>query len=111
MSHKRNLRFSSHNTRQFQERSIHADDLNNDIDTQLIDQSIHASHLPDFFFHVTHDTHNDKWHVKEVRAKAANIYETRQEAIDGAKELISKTTSGHIVIHKDDGSFELLDYY
>lgn len=59
------------------------------------------------FFHVTHSRDDDKWRIKEVHGGEEFIHNTKEEAINKAKELANKTDC-HVVIHRDDGTFEII---
>lgn len=63
------------------------------------------------FFHVTHNKQENKWHVKEVKAKAYDTYDSRDEAIKAAEKKAKGTEQGHVVIHKEDGKFDTVENF
>lgn len=57
-------------------------------------------------YHVVPRTRG-QWGVKKENAeKASTTEDSKQEAIDSAKELAKKNKPSQIIIHKKDGSFQ-----
>lgn len=63
------------------------------------------------FFHVTYNTSEDKWHVKEVKAQNYDSYDSKEEAIAQAEEKAKNVEQGHVVIHREDGKFDTVESF
>ncbi|MDD9139503.1 MAG: DUF2188 domain-containing protein [Candidatus Cardinium sp.] len=63
------------------------------------------------FFHVTHNKADNKWHVKEVKAKDYDTYDSKEEAVKRAEEQAKSMDRGHVVIHREDGKFDTIENF
>lgn len=63
------------------------------------------------FFHVTHNKNENKWHVKEVKAQDYETYDSKDEAIKKAEEKAKSVDRGHVVIHREDGKFDVVENF
>ncbi len=70
-----------------------------------------ATEAKGYFFHVTHDKNNNKWHVKEVRDTEYETYNSKDEAIKYAEENAKNVEQGHVVIHREDGKFDTVESF
>ena len=61
------------------------------------------------FFHVTPSRADNKWRVKEVRANGAIACDTKEEALQRARELKNEVENGHVVVHDEHGRFEIIE--
>ena len=65
--------------------------------------------LRSHFFHVTPSRSDSKWRVKEVHANGAIACDTKEEALQRARELKNEVDNGHVVVHDEHGRFEVID--
>ena len=58
-------------------------------------------------YHVVYNKIDEDWKVKLQKAeRASGVFETKEEAVDYAKELAKDADLGQIKIHKKDGVIE-----
>jgi Uncharacterized protein conserved in bacteria (DUF2188) len=74
-------------------------------DTSTRGQASPSSH----FYHVSHHKSDGKWHVKEVRGNHETTHDTKEKALEEARRLAKQAEHGHIVLHREDGSFETVE--
>jgi hypothetical protein len=52
-------------------------------------------------------TEDGEWRVKRTGAERADsVHETKDKAVDRARDLAKQLTVGQVIIHKKDGSIE-----
>lgn len=61
------------------------------------------------FFHVTHNKETGKWYVKEVKSEDQTTHDSKEKAVKKAEALARNVEQGHIVIHREDGTFETIE--
>jgi len=58
-------------------------------------------------YHVVYDSSDEKWKVKlQGATRASAAFDTKQEAIDRARELAKNNEPSQVIVHKKDGTFE-----
>jgi len=61
------------------------------------------------FYHITPSRSDGKWQVKEVNAQGAIAFDTREEALNRAREMKNEMENGHVVLHDEHGRFEVVE--
>ncbi|MGD8718183.1 MAG: DUF2188 domain-containing protein [Candidatus Zixiibacteriota bacterium] len=58
-------------------------------------------------YHVVHDGDENLWKVKREGAdRASSTHDTKEEAVDKARELAKNNEPSQIIIHKQDGKIQ-----
>lgn len=62
-------------------------------------------------YHVVPNSSGEKWVVSQERAEFRREFETKDEAVDFAKERARKEELGQVKVHKKDGNMEYESTY
>ncbi len=62
-------------------------------------------------YHVVPNSSGEKWVVSQERAEFRREFETKDEAVQLAKELARKEELGQVKVHKKDGNMEYESTY
>ena len=62
-------------------------------------------------YHVVPNSSGEKWVVSQERAEFRRVFETKDEAVEFAKERARKEELGQVKVHKQDGNMEYESTY
>jgi uncharacterized protein DUF2188 len=62
-------------------------------------------------YHVVPNSSGEKWVVSQERAEFRREFETKEEAVQFAKERARKEELGQVKVHKKDGNMEYESTY
>lgn len=62
-------------------------------------------------YHVVPNSSAEKWVVSQENAEFRREFETKEEAVDFAKERAGKEELGQVKVHKKDGNMEYESTY
>ena len=62
-------------------------------------------------YHVVPNSSGEKWVVSQEKAEFRREFETKDEAVDFAKERARKEELGQVKVHKKDGNMEYESTY
>jgi hypothetical protein len=62
-------------------------------------------------YHVVPNSSGEKWVVSQERAEFRREFDTKDEAVDFAKERARKEELGQVKVHKKDGNMEYESTY
>ena len=62
-------------------------------------------------YHVVPNSSGEKWVVSQERAEFRKEFETKDEAVEFAKERARKEELGQVKVHKKDGNMEYESTY
>ena len=62
-------------------------------------------------YHVVPNSSGEKWVVSQERAEFRKEFETKDEAVEFAKERARKEELGQVKVHKQDGNMEYESTY
>lgn len=62
-------------------------------------------------YHVVPNSSGEKWVVSQERAEFRREFETKDEAVEFAKERARKEELGQVKVHKKDGNMEYESTY
>ncbi len=62
-------------------------------------------------YHVVPNSSAEKWVVSQEKAEFRREFETKEEAVDFAKERARKEELGQVKVHKQDGNMEYESTY
>lgn len=62
-------------------------------------------------YHVVPNSSGEKWVVSQERAEFRREFETKDEAVQLARELARKEELGQVKVHKQDGNMEYESTY
>jgi hypothetical protein len=62
-------------------------------------------------YHVVPNSSGERWVVSQEKAEFRREFDTKEEAVDFAKERAQKAALGQVKVHKKDGNMEYESTY
>ena len=62
-------------------------------------------------YHVVPNANGEKWVVSQEKAEFKREFETKEEAVDFAKQKAKEEALGQVKVHKQDGNMEYESTY